>query len=228
MHYALHFADCIPQEPFMTVKITPFILGDYQTNCHVVTDGEECWVVDCGYSPEPLIEHLVEHHLQPKSILLTHCHADHIAGLDQLRNVIGDVPVYCHPVEKEWNMNPTLNLSGFAGVPVTASPPEGEINCGDTLTLGASTWRVIHTPGHSPGSLCFINDESMQAIVGDTLFAGSLGRYDFPTSNGDDLRHTIKNILMILPDEMAIYPGHGPSSTIGEERATNPFVVHGF
>ncbi len=212
----------------MPFKITPFVLGDFQTNCHVVTDGDDCWVVDCGYSPEPLIQYLAEEELQPTSILLTHCHADHIAGLDQLRESIGSVPVYCHPIEKEWNMDPALNLSGFAGMPITAAPPDGEIKEGDTLTLGSSTCRVIHTPGHSPGSICFIHDESNQAIVGDTLFAGSIGRHDFPTSNTEDLRNSINNILMELPDEMRIYPGHGPSSTIGEERTTNPFVVHGF
>jgi glyoxylase-like metal-dependent hydrolase (beta-lactamase superfamily II) len=212
----------------MPVKITPFVLGDFQTNCHVVTSEDDCWVVDCGYSPEPLIQFLAEEELQPSSILLTHCHADHIAGLDQLKEAIGHVPVYCHPIEKEWNMNPTLNLSGFAGVPVTAQTPDGVIKEGDELVLGDSTWRVLHTPGHSPGSICFVHDKSNQAIVGDTLFAGSIGRHDFPTSKVEDLRHSIKNVLMGLPDETMIYPGHGPSSTIGEERATNPFVVHGF
>ena len=212
----------------MPVKITPFVLGDFQTNCHVVTEGEDCWVVDCGYSPEALIQFLAEEALQPSSILLTHCHADHIAGLDKLRAAVGRVPVYCHPVEKEWNMNATLNLSEFGGMPVTVSAPDGELNEGEDLSLGESTWRVIHTPGHSPGSLCFINDKANIAIVGDTLFAGSIGRHDFPTSDVADLRHSIAHVLMALPDEMQIYPGHGPSSTIGHERATNPFVLNGF
>jgi len=212
----------------MTVKITSFALGDYQTNCHVVTDGDDCWVVDCGYAPEPLIEHILREDLRPSSILLTHCHADHIAGLDQLRETIGNVPVYCHPIEKDWNMDPTFNLSGFAGTPITVTPPDGYIEEGDELTLGSSSWRILHTPGHSPGSICFIHDESNQAIVGDTLFAGSIGRHDFPTSKVEDLRHSIQTVLMSLPDEMHIYPGHGPSSTIGQERITNPFVIHGF
>ena len=212
----------------MTINITPFVLGDYQTNCHVVTEGDDCWVVDCGYAPEPLITHLKEQDLHPSSILLTHCHADHIAGLDQLRSAIGDVPVYCHPLEEDWNMDPMLNLSGLAGMPVTASPPNGVISETDTLTLGSSTWRVLHTPGHSPGSICFINDDSKLAIVGDTLFAGSIGRHDFPTSDVGDLRNSIHNVIMQLSDEMSIYPGHGPSSTIGAERASNPFVLNGF
>ncbi|MDP7009620.1 MAG: MBL fold metallo-hydrolase [Phycisphaerales bacterium] len=212
----------------MPVSISTFVLGDFQTNCQVVTCDDDCWVVDCGYEPEPLISFLNENGLTPSAILLTHCHADHIAGLDQLRSVVGEIPMFCHAAEADWNQDPMLNLSGMAGMPVTAAPVQGFLQAGQNLTLGSSEWRVLHTPGHSPGSICFINDESDQAIVGDTLFAGSIGRHDFPTSTTDDLRHSIKEVLMKLPDAMNIYPGHGPSSSIGVERTTNPFVLHGF
>jgi glyoxylase-like metal-dependent hydrolase (beta-lactamase superfamily II) len=212
----------------MTITISSFALGDYQTNCHVVTEGDDCWVVDCGYEPQPLIDHVVSQGLKPSVILLTHCHSDHIAGLDQLLSAIGDVPIMCHESEGDWNMNPMLNLSGLAGAPVTATPPSGFLTPNTPITLGTSSWQVLHAPGHSPGSLCFVHQESSQAIVGDTLFAGSIGRHDFPTSNVEDLRNSIANVLMQLPDDMTIYPGHGPTTTIGEERATNPFVLHGF
>ena len=212
----------------MTPSIVPFVLGNYQTNCHVVTSAEACWVVDCGYSPDELITYLQRESLTPTAILLTHCHADHIAGLDQLLGAIGNVPVLCHDSEAEWNMNPMLNLSGLAGMPITASAPSGFITPGEDIMLGDTSWEVLHVPGHSPGSLAFIHKESQQAIVGDTLFAGSIGRHDFPTSNVEDLRHSIHEVLMKLPDEMTFYPGHGPSSTICDERATNPFVLHGF
>ena len=156
----------------MTVQIMPFILGDYQTNCYVVTSGEDCWVVDCGYSPDELIQHLQSESLQPSAVLLTHCHADHIAGLDQLTSVIGNVPVLCHESEAEWNMNPMLNLSGLAGMPVTAEPPSGFLTPGKQITLGDSIWQVVHVPGHSPGSISFVHEESQQAIVGDAEFTG--------------------------------------------------------
>jgi hydroxyacylglutathione hydrolase len=216
------------EQTIMPVKISTFILGDYQTNCHVVTCDDDCWVVDCGYEPETLITHLLEKQLTPSAILLTHCHSDHIAGLDQLRGAVGNVPMFCHASEADWNQNPMLNLSGMAGMPVTASPVQGYLDAGQTLTLGSSKWGILHSPGHSPGSICFIHEESDQAIVGDTLFAGSIGRHDFPTSNVDDLRHSISEVLMSLPDSMTFFPGHGPTSTIGVERTTNPFVVQGF
>ena len=112
--------------------------------------------------------------------------------------------------------------------PYLVSEPDNHIKDGDTLSLGETTWRVVHAPGHSPGGVLFIHDESKQAIVGDTLFAGSIGRFDFPTSNADNLRRTISEVLMSLPDDMTIHPGHGPSTTIGHERATNPYVLEGF
>ncbi|MEE2819188.1 MAG: MBL fold metallo-hydrolase [Planctomycetota bacterium] len=212
----------------MTIQIKPFALGDYQTNCFIVTSGDDCWVIDCGYEPDVLIEYLKSNVLKPKALLLTHCHSDHIAGIDQLLSFTGNIPIHAHAQEQEWNMNPMLNLSGLAGRPVTASSPTETLTDGQTLTLSDSTWRVVHTPGHSPGSVCFIHDESNQAIVGDTLFAGSIGRHDFPTSNVDDLRNSIQKTIMSLPDDMMVYPGHGPSTTIGRERQSNPFVVHGF
>ncbi|MHC4141486.1 MAG: MBL fold metallo-hydrolase [Planctomycetota bacterium] len=99
---------------------------------------------------------------------------------------------------------------------------------GDTVELADATWRVVHAPGHSPGGVLYVHDASKQAIVGDTLFAGSIGRIDFPTSDPQAMRHTIQHVLMGLPDDLTVYPGHGPATTIGEERRTNPFVVHGF
>ena len=213
-----------------TPVITPFVLGDFQTNCFVVTvpPSPRCWIVDCGYAPDALFDHVEREGLQPIALLLTHAHSDHMASVDAARSRFGTLPVSLHRAETAFLAEPMLNLSAMLGRPVTAAPPDVLLDGGETLELEGTTWRVVHAPGHSPGSVLYIHDDSQQAIVGDTLFAGSIGRSDFPTSNVDDLRHTITRTMMDLPDAMTIYPGHGPETTIGTERQSNPFVRGGF
>jgi len=226
-----------------TPKITIFTLGDYQTNCFIVTtpDSQDCWIVDCGYSPQPLLDSIEKDGLKPIALLLTHCHSDHMAGVDLALNrfglpgppgtppgTAGTLPIYVHEAECGFCSDPMLNLSGMIGQPVTCSEPDRILKGGENLDLNGTSWRVVHAPGHSPGGILFVHDDSNQAIVGDTLFAGSIGRFDFPTSNADALRHTISEVLMSLPDDMTIYPGHGPTTTIGAERSSNPYVIAGF
>jgi glyoxylase-like metal-dependent hydrolase (beta-lactamase superfamily II) len=211
--------------------ITPFVLGDYQTNCFVVQPaaGEAaCWIVDCGFDPEPLLDHVAREGLEPAALLLTHCHSDHMAGVDQALSRFGPMPVYVHEAEVGFCSDPMLNLSALAGRPVTAAEPDQVLKGGEELELGGTRWRVVHSPGHSPGGVLYVHDESKQAIVGDTIFAGSIGRHDFPTSNVDDLKQSLEEAILALPDDMTIFPGHGPSTTVGIERRTNPFLVHGF
>ena len=211
-------------------EITSFALGDYQTNCFVVTvpPSPRCWIIDCGYEPNALFNHIEHAGLEPVALLLTHAHSDHMASVDAARTRFGNLPVSLHRAETAFLTEPMLNLSAMLGVPVTAAPPDVLLDGGETLELEGTHWRVVHAPGHSPGSVLFIHDASNQAIVGDTLFAGSIGRSDFPTSDVDDLRHTITQTMMALPDDMTIHPGHGPKTTIGTERQSNPFVRGGF
>ena len=213
-----------------TPKITVFTLGDYQTNCFIVTspDSQDCWIVDCGYSPQPMLDFIEKDGLKPVALLLTHCHSDHMAGVDLALSRFGPLPIYVHEAECGFCSDPMLNLSGMIGQPVTCTEPDRILKGGEILTLNGTEWRVDHAPGHSPGGILFVNDDSNQAIVGDTLFAGSIGRFDFPTSNADALRHTISEVLMSLPDDMTIYPGHGPATTISAERSSNPYVINGF
>ncbi len=211
----------------MIPSITRFVLGDFQTNCYIVRDPGQnaCWIVDCGQRPDELLDYISTEGLQPVAILLTHAHADHIWGIDQALSRLGDLPIFLHEAEQDWCGNPMLNLSELFGFPVSVTGPTDLLKHDDTLKLASSTWRVIHTPGHSPGSVCFVHDDSDQAIVGDTLFAGSIGRIDFPTSDPEAMKRSLHDQLLKLPDSMAIYPGHLEPTTIGQERTTNPYLT---
>lgn len=213
-----------------TPRVNTFVLGMYETNCFVVTvpGRTDCWIVDCGFDPEPMLDWVADEGLSPAALLLTHTHPDHIAGVDDALGRFGPMPVYVHEAEAGFCSDPDRNLSAALGMPVKVTEPDHLLHDGDTLRLGDVTWRVVHAPGHSPGGVLYVHDDSRQAIVGDTLFAGSIGRIDFPSADPDAMRHTIGAVLMGLPDDLTVYPGHGPATTIGQERATNMFVVHGF
>ena len=203
----------MPDTPSTAVVpvIDTFVLGDYMTNCHVVTTPghDTCWIVDCGIDPDVMLDAIEQRNLTPTALLLTHAHVDHMAGVDAALARFGDMPMYLHEAERAWTSDAMLNLSALGGRPVTCRDATNLLHGGETLNLNGTTWDVIHAPGHSPGSVVFAHRPSNQAIVGDTLFAGSIGRYDFPTSSHEDLRHTIAQVMMALPDDMTIHPGHG-------------------
>ncbi|MBX3356176.1 MAG: MBL fold metallo-hydrolase [Phycisphaeraceae bacterium] len=219
-----------------TPLIRSFPLGDYETNCFIVTvpDAErpeerrDAWIVDLGQRPGVLLDTVAREGLKIRAMLFTHAHADHIAGVDEgIRRLGADVPRLAHPLEAAAFEDPQLNLSAFIAAPISMSPPTGAINDGDTLELAGTRWRVMHTPGHSPGGVTLFHAASGQAIVGDTLFAGSIGRTDFPTSDPGAMWHSLTTVLMGLPDEVRVFPGHGPTTTIGAERRSNPFLRPG-
>jgi len=206
--------------------IQPFPLSDWQTNCFVVhpDGGDACWLVDVGFGPKPLLDYIAQHQLTPQAIVLTHAHVDHIAGIKDIRAVYPDLPILIHAQENAFLTTPELNLSAFLAQPVTAPEATGELTDGQTLDWSGQTVTVRHVPGHSPGSVALIFEGQGEAIVGDTLFAGSVGRTDFPNSDTETLLASIRNVLYTLPDDTTIYPGHGPSTTIGEEKKNNPFA----
>ncbi|MCC6908496.1 MAG: MBL fold metallo-hydrolase [Phycisphaerales bacterium] len=215
-----------PQNP-PSPTIRSCTLGPWETNCYVVSTpgSDECWIIDVGFDPEVLIQLVRRANLRPVRIVLTHAHLDHIAGVRQVLDAFGPVVLAIHEAEADFLLDPNLNLSSFVEMNITTPPADELLRDGQVLTLGDAQWKVLHTPGHSPGGITLYHAPSNQAIVGDTLFAGSVGRYDFPTSDGALLFRSIREKLLTLPDETRIYPGHGPETTIGRERRTNPFLA---
>jgi hydroxyacylglutathione hydrolase len=214
-----------PDPSIPAPTIHRFVLGDFQTNCYVVAvpPAPECWIVDCGYRPDQLLDFIRDQQLKPTRLILTHAHCDHMAGVERALSRFPGLPVACHAAEHAFCTDPGLNLSAFFPPPVTCSAPTESLAEGDVLELSSTKWNVWHTPGHSPGGICLLHQDSQHALVGDTLFRGSMGRIDFPTSNRGHMGKSLARLLT-LDDAFAIHPGHGESTTIGHERATNPFL----
>lgn len=218
--YTPGVTDHNPQGPI----IECFPLGDYQTNCYIVRSDASCWIVDVGFEPELLLERVRDLAVPVEVIVLTHAHVDHIAGLFEARSYFPQLPIWVHAAEERWLSDPMLNLSAALGIRITGPEPARVLNDNETLTLAGEEWKVLHTPGHSPGGITLYHAQSAQAIVGDALFNGSIGRTDFPGSDFDTLAESIRTRLYPLPEQTRVYPGHGPSTTIAHEKQTNPFV----
>ena len=212
-----------------TIQAVP--LGETETNAYLVSgaDGDPngCWIVDPGVGPARLVAEVRRQNLEPRAILLTHAHYDHIGGVDAVEAALGRLPIHLHACERDFCSGPVLNLSAFGGRPVTCREPDHELVEGQWLELGTSRWKVLHTPGHSPGSVCLLDAEAGLALVGDLIFAGSIGRTVFPTSDLDAMAESLERIQREFADETILHPGHGPSTTMGIERRRNPFLQPG-
>lgn len=214
----------------MKLHVRRATLGPFETNCYVVRpEGHAgCWIIDAGFEPRALLDAAAA--LEPRgavpveAIILTHAHADHIAGLAEVKAAHPNAPILLHRAEADWLANPMKNLSAMTGMPVVAPSADRLLEGGETLTLGPTSWRVLNTPGHSPGGISLVCDAAGLAFSGDALFAGSVGRTDFPGSDFRTLERSIRQNLYTLPDATRILPGHGPATTIGQERQSNPFV----
>ena len=207
------------------LHIERFVLGDWMTNCYVLSSGEgRCWIVDAGFDPEPMIAFVQEQGLEPVRVVLTHAHVDHIAGLGEVRRVWPDLPILIHEAEQDFLGDAALNLSIVLAQPVVAPEPTDTLTHGQRLELDSLSFEVRHTPGHSPGGICLYQADHETALVGDTLFAGSIGRHDFPTSDGQTLLRSIREQLLTLPEPTRVLPGHGPQTSIGREKASNPYL----
>jgi glyoxylase-like metal-dependent hydrolase (beta-lactamase superfamily II) len=206
--------------------IEPFVLGPFETNCYVVRGGGNpaCLIVDAGFDPGEMIGHIERHGLEPRSLVLTHAHADHIAGVREVRERWAELPILIHDEEREWLVDPDLNLSASMGFGVTAPGATGSLVEGERVSIGGYSFAIVHTPGHSPGGVSLYCAAAGAVIVGDALFNGSIGRTDFPGSDFETLAASIRAKLYTLPDETVVHPGHGSATTIGREKRSNPFV----
>jgi len=209
----------------MTVRIDTLPLGPLETNCYVIRDGDACVVVDPGMFPEPLIAMLQAQGTVPDRILLTHGHCDHIAGAAEVRNAFENIRIVCPEGDAAMLGDPQKNLSAPFGMPMTSPEADERVRPGDVVTVGESQWRVLDTAGHTSGGVSYYCESAAAAIVGDALFACGIGRTNIPGGNPDLLVRNIREQLLTLPDETRVLPGHGPETTVGVERETNPFLL---
>ncbi|MDA5108737.1 MULTISPECIES: MBL fold metallo-hydrolase [Brevibacillus] len=209
-------------EPQLTIE--KYVLGPFQTNAYILTNpaSGESIVIDPGMEPAALLRALEGKNVV--AVLLTHAHLDHIGGLNQVRALTG-APVYIHPLEQSWLTDPDLNGSTRWNLsePIVCEPAEHELADGQTLELAGLSIRVLHTPGHSPGSCSFV--VGPHCFGGDVLFAQSIGRTDLPGGSFETLMISIQDKLFELDDDTIVYPGHGPKTTIEAEKLYNPYVT---
>jgi len=208
------------------MKIDYLILGAYQTNCYVLRDDDsakDCLIIDPGLEAEELIEFLEKEKLNPVAVILTHGHIDHIAGVEALRNRFPEIKVYIHNLDAEMLTNPNINLSTMSGMKFVTDAEDVSLKERDVIDLADVKLLVLHTPGHTPGGISLYSKKAGVVFVGDALFADSIGRTDFPGGSMSQLLNSVREKLFTLPEQTEVYPGHGPATTIAEEKAHNPF-----
>ena len=227
------------------VRIVTLAVGPLEANCYLVLDeqGRRAAVIDPGDEAERILRALGEFRVE--WIAVTHAHFDHVGALKELKERTG-APFFMHPADREILAYAPDAAQLFTGRPVPQPPePDGLLEHGQTLRLGSATIEVRHTPGHSPGGVSFVlhvtssdpadgeGDEAatsggraalLGVFTGDALFAGSIGRTDLPGGDYETLLRSIRRELLTLPDTCPVYPGHGPATTIGQERRANPFL----
>ncbi len=202
-------------------------VGPLETNGYILEHKAVAVVVDPGAEPERFLELVAKRNLRVEAILLTHGHADHIGAVGKLRSQWPNALVVCHPLDAPMLTSPELNLSLFMGQQLDVGTPDQLVEGGEELNFGPIRLEVRSVPGHTSGHIVFI-ERSLGVFAGDTLFAGGIGRWDFPGGDGDLLLASIREQLLSLPDETTLYPGHGPVTTVGREKRTNPFLKEDF
>ena len=210
------------------IEIAVIVSVAFQENAYVarLKDREECLVIDPGLEPGKILAHLDEHGLVPAAILNTHGHGDHIGGNAALKDRWPECPLVIGAAEADKLTDAKLNLSEIFGLPIVSPPADVTLSEGETYSAAGLDLEVREIPGHSTGHVVYLCKEHNPpiAFVGDVIFAGSIGRTDFPGGSLQQLADGIHQKLFTLPDETVLLSGHGPQTTVGREKGTNPFV----
>ncbi len=211
------------------IKVVTSALFEENAYLIAVPGRNDCIVVDPGLEPDQILAELDAAKWVPAAILNTHGHADHIAGNGALKERWPDCPLLIGAGDAAKLTDPVGNLSADFGIPITSPPADRTVGEGETLNLAGLEWTVWETPGHSCGHVVFVARQLSPALVlgGDVLFAGSVGRTDFRDGDPAALVASIREKLFTLADDAIVLPGHGPPTTIGREKRTNPFVGEG-
>lgn len=203
--------------------VTALVVGGLQTNCYILKsdDSDDCAVIDPGGEPNKVIEAINSADLTLRYILCTHGHPDHTGGVSLLQQELGG-SFYLALSDMAYSADPPDWLVSALGGFTEPPDPDPSLSDVESISIGAGEIKFIRTPGHSLGSTSFLFEEMV--FTGDTLFKDSIGRYDLPGGDGRQEIESIRDRLLVLPDETIVFPGHGPSSTIGAERSSNPFL----
>jgi glyoxylase-like metal-dependent hydrolase (beta-lactamase superfamily II) len=198
--------------------------GTLQANCYIVETEKAAVIIDPGYLERQISQYIAENPNKIKFILLTHRHFDHLNAANAVKKMTG-ARIVIHELDEGGLYSDLLSLGSMAGGFYGKADPDSHadiyVDEGDTVTAADMVFKVLYTPGHSEGGVCYLCDDLL--FSGDTLFKGSIGRTDFPSSNNAEMRASLDR-LCTLPDDTVVYPGHGPATTIGQEKQTNMFL----
>lgn len=207
------------------MEVTVLTVGPVYTNCYIVNkenDSTGCVVIDPGEDAEKIASYIRKKNLTCEGILLTHGHFDHITAVSELHSLVGG-KIYAYEKEKELLADPMLNSSAMVGYEVGIEA-DVWLRDGQMLEIAGMQFQVIHTPGHTTGGCCYYAESDKLLFSGDTIFMESIGRTDLPTGNSRELIDSVRNKVLTLPNDVTIYPGHGPKTTVAYEVANNPYA----
>lgn len=207
------------------MRIKTIVVGIFEVNCYLYWDEStsDGVIIDPGADFDTIKSEVEKAGFLPKGLLLTHGHGDHIGAVKETLEYY-DIPLYAGEGEEELLTNAQKNLSATMGINLTTPLPNRLLKDEESINTGTLNFKILATPGHSPGGICYLDEINNILFCGDTLFFSSIGRTDFPGCSHQQLIDSIQTKIMTLPDSIKCYPGHGPATTVGAERINNPFL----